>query len=71
MIKRNLDGCYFRVRRGEKYEDLCFTDLTREEQEELLKDKSPEFIVGLTLHLAKIIRKIGDEFDLRGENYDN
>lgn len=70
MIKRNLDGCYFRVRRGEKYEDLCFTDLTRDEQETVLKDRSPEFIVGLTLHLAKIIRQIGDEFNLRGENHD-
>lgn len=67
MIKRNLDGCFFRVRRGEKYENLCFSDLTRDEQEELLKDKSPEFIVGLTLHLAKIIRQIGDEFDLIGK----
>ena len=67
MIKRNLDGSYFRVRRGEKYEDLCFTDLTRDEQETVLKDRSPEFIVGLTLHLAKIIRQIGDEFDLIGK----
>lgn len=67
MIKRNLDGCYFRVRRGEKYEDLCFTDLARDEQETVLKDRSPEFIVGLTLHLAKIIRQIGDEFDLIGK----
>lgn len=70
MVNRNLDGCYFRIRRGEKYENLCFSDLTRDEQEEVLKDKSSEFIVGLALHLAKIIRKIGDEFDLRGENYD-
>lgn len=67
MTNRNLDGCYFRIRRGEKYEDLCFSDLTRDEQEELLKNKSPEFIVGLTLHLAKIIRQIGDEFDLIGK----
>lgn len=67
MIKRNLDGSYFRVRRGEKYEELCFTDLTRDEQETVLKDRSPEFIVGLTLHLAKIIRQIGDEFDLIGK----
>lgn len=67
MTNRNLDGCYFRIRRGEKYEDLCFSDLTRNEQEELLKDKSPEFIVELTLHLAKIIRQIGDEFDLIGK----
>ena len=64
MIKSNLDGCFFRVRRREKYEDLCFTDLTRDEQEELLKDKSPEFIVELTLHLAATLRQIGDEFDL-------
>ena len=70
MVNRNLDGCYFRIRRGEKYEDLCFSDLTRDEQEEVLKDKSSEFIVGLALHLAKIIRQIGDEFDLRGENHD-
>lgn len=67
MIKRNLGGCFFRVRRREKYEDLCFTDLTRDEQETVLKDRSPEFIVGLTLHLAKIIRQIGDEFDLIGK----
>lgn len=70
MTNRNLDGCYFRVRRGEKYEDLRFTDLTRDEQETVLKDRSPEFIVGLALHLAATLRKIGDEFDLRGENYD-
>lgn len=70
MINRNLDGCYFRVRRGDKYEDLCFTDLTRDEQEEALKDKSPEFIVGLALHLAATLRQIGDKFDLRGENHD-
>lgn len=70
MTNRNLDGCYFRVRRGEKYEDLCFTDLTRDEQEEALKDKSPEFIVGLACHLAGVLRKIGDKFDLRGESYD-
>ena len=71
MTNRNLDGCYFRIRRGEKYEDLCFSDLTRDEQEAVLKDRSPEFIVGLALHLAATLRQIGDEFDLRGENYDN
>ena len=63
MVNRNLDGCFFRIRRGEKYEDLCFSDLTCDEQEELLKDRSPEFIVRLNLHLAKMIRQIGDEID--------
>lgn len=70
MTNRNLDGFYFRIRRGEKYEDLCFSDLTRDEQEEALKDKSPEFIVGLTCHLAEVLRKIGEELNLWGEHYD-
>ena len=59
MTNRNLDGCYFRVRRGEKYEDLCFTDLTRDEQEAVLKDRSPEFIVGLTYIWQKSSAKSG------------
>ncbi len=66
MTNRNLDGCYFRIRRGEKYENLCFSDLTRDEQEELLKDKSPEYIQGLAIHLAETLRQIGDQFDLIG-----
>ena len=66
-MERNLDGCFFRVRRGEKYEDLCFSDLSRDEQEKLLKDKSPEFIIGLACHLAEALRKIGDSLDLIGK----
>nr|DAK07329.1 MAG TPA: hypothetical protein [Bacteriophage sp.] len=66
MTNRNLDGCYFRIRRGEKYENLCFSDLTRNEQEELLKDKSPEYIQELAIRLAETLRQIGDQFDLIG-----
>lgn len=67
MTNRNLDGCYFRIRRGEKYENLCFSDLTRNEQEELLKDKSPEYIQELAIHLAETLRQIGDQFNLIGD----
>lgn len=28
MVNRNLDGCYFRIRRGEKYENQEKGDLT-------------------------------------------
>ena len=59
MTNRNLDGCYFRVRRGEKYEDLCFSDLTRDEQEELLKDKSRSSLSGLPSILRKPSAKSG------------
>ena len=33
---RNLDTCYFRAKRDGKWENLCFTDLTEEEQKEVL-----------------------------------
>ena len=27
-VKRDLDGIYFRVQRGNQWEAVCFTDLT-------------------------------------------
>ena len=40
--KRDLDGFYLRVKRGNKYENLCFTDLTAEEQKKWLARLSAE-----------------------------
>ena len=67
MINRNLDGIYFRVERDGKWQNLCFSDLTEEEREEVLKDKSQDFILQLTLILAKRLREVGDKFDLQCE----
>ena len=36
MVKRDLDGIYYRVKRGEKWVNLCFTDLTMKEQMEIV-----------------------------------
>lgn len=41
-MNRNLDGCYFRVKRDGKYEAVCFSDLTAEEREEVCKDRPAE-----------------------------
>ena len=67
MINRNLDGVYFRIKHDDKWVNLCFTDLTEEEREEVLKDKSQDFILQLTLILAKRLREVGDKFDLQCE----
>ena len=40
--KRDLDGFYLRVKRGKKWENLCFTDLATEEQQEWLNKLSAE-----------------------------
>lgn len=66
-IVRNLDNIYFRVKRGNSCENLCFTDLTEDERLEVLKEKSPEFILQLSLLLAKRLREVGDQLGLKCE----
>ena len=57
--KRNLDGVYFRVERDGKFENVCFTDLSPEEVEQVGKDKPAEWWKGLALALSDAIRDIG------------
>ena len=38
MKKRNLDRCYVRVKRGEKFENLCFTDLNEKERRKVVEE---------------------------------
>ncbi len=65
--QRNLDGMYFRIKRGSRYLNTCFSDMTTEEQLEVLKDKDVEFMRRMSLILAEKIREIGDKFDIVGE----
>ena len=67
MINRNLDGIYFRVERDGKWQNLCFSDLTEDEQRKVLKDKSPDFVLQMALNMAARLREIGDKFDLQCE----
>lgn len=46
-MNRNLDGYYFRVYREGKYQDVCFTDLTDEETEAMLNDRTDEWLMSL------------------------
>lgn len=38
---RNLDGCYFRVKREGKWQNICFSDLTKDERDEVTNGKKP------------------------------
>lgn len=67
MINRNLDGIYFRVERDGKWQNLCFSDLTEDEQRKVLKDKSPDFVLQMALNMAARLREVGDKFDLQCE----
>lgn len=65
--KRRLDGALFRVRRGDEYEDVCFTDLSLEEIETISAGRDAKWWKSIALFLRDTIRDIGDHFDIVGE----
>lgn len=63
-MNRNLDGLYFRVKRDGKYGNVCFSDLSDEEMDEILKDRDKEWLKSICKILGHTIRRIGDELDI-------
>lgn len=67
-MNRNLDGIYFRVKRDNEYQSICFSDLTQKEMKEVLKDKSAEFLKGICYRLGDVIKTImiiKDDFSIQ------
>lgn len=64
--KRNLDGCYFRIQRDGKWENICFTDLTADEREEVCKGRSAFWLKSLLFHIADKLQEVGEFADIEG-----
>lgn len=71
MEFRNLDGIYFRIQRDNKWQSVCFSDLTEDEMKEVMKNKSNKWLQSLAIGLGKTLRNIGDQLDLSMEEFDN
>ena len=63
-MNRNLDGVYFRVERDGKWQNICFSDLTTSEREEVLTDKNEQWLRELCGILADKLKFIGDGFNI-------
>lgn len=59
-MKRGLDGVFFRIGK----ENICFSDLDEKQQDEILKNKSNEWLISMCKILAKCLKNIGDQFDI-------
>lgn len=64
MVRRNLDGLYFRIERDGKWQDICFTDLTQQERDRVMANRSERWLASVVNYLADVINGIGEEFDL-------
>ena len=63
---RNLDGVYFRIQRGNNYENICFSDLTEEEQDKVMENRSEQWLKSLCKILGKNLHSLGDYVDVCG-----
>lgn len=63
-MNRNMDGIYFRVERNGKWQNICFTDLTLDEIDEVIGERSAEWWKAVAVHLKDRINSIADELDL-------
>ena len=50
----NLDGVYFRVKRYDKWQNICFTDLTNEETSVILNDRDEAWLSSILEVLLKV-----------------
>lgn len=66
--KRDLDGCYFRVERNGKWENICFSDLTEAERGKVMANKGIPWVISLCGHLANSLRAFGEAFDVVGRD---
>ena len=57
-MNRNLDGVYFRVKRDDKLQNICFTDLTNEETNTILKDRTGTWLLSMLEVLLNVYDKV-------------
>ena len=63
-MDRNLDGIYLRIKRNEKYEAVCLSDMTEEELEANLREDKGAWLKCAVIHLALTLHEIGEMCDL-------
>ena len=60
-VAKELDGIYYRVKRDNQYVNICLSDLTQEEREEILSKKPVEYLYAIIEVLVSRLRELDDE----------
>lgn len=63
-MQRNLDGVYFRIKRDDTWLNICWTDLTQNERNQIGEGKPLEWWKGLAEILTNTLIDIGNQLDL-------
>lgn len=60
-IKRDLDGAYFRIERDGRWQNVCFSDMTRDERDQAMEGRSEEWLKSMCHIEAEALHQLGDE----------
>ena len=60
-IKRDLDGAYFRIERDGRWQNVCFSDMTRDERDQAMGGRSEEWLKSMCHIEAEALHQLGDE----------
>ena len=63
-MNRGLDGIYFRIQRDGVWQNICFSDLTDEERDNVMCSMTTEMLRRMCKMLGNTIKSIGDELNL-------
>ena len=56
-MNRELDGVFFRIKRENKFENICFSDLTEDEKNEMMRNRTKDWIDSLSYHLITVYQE--------------
>ena len=62
--QRNLSGIYFRIERPAGFKNVCFEDLSAEEQNKMMLERDKEWLMSLAQQLANTLNELGNHFDI-------
>ena len=63
-MNRNLDGVYFRIKRDGSWQNVCFSDLTEQEMDDVMEGRTKEWLYNMCKILGKTIKDIGEQLDI-------
>ena len=64
-MQRHLDGVYFRIEQETgKFANVCFSDLTEEQMNEVMQGKDEKWLKNLCVILGKALKQVGDDLDI-------
>lgn len=67
-MDRELDGVYFRIKRNGKWENVCFSDMTEDQMNEVMNGRDVDWLKSMCIILGQCIKTIGNQFDIYSGN---